>query len=272
MNSLALSGQVTVVTGSAGGIGFAIAKRFAAAGSKLVITSRDQLRGSNAEAELRSMGGELCFVQADMSSEAEAQRVIDTALDRFGRVDVLVNNAGPSGDDFGLSMIHQLPTEQLEKTLRVGFYGPLWCSQRVLPIMLQQQSGVIINISAIAAARAIPAMGAYAIAKAAMDALGRQIANDYAAKGIRCNSLLVGTVRPDATDRSTLPDDFDHAALDTAIGRTTMLGHVGHYDDVAEAALFLASPSSKYITGAGLPVEGGALAKLQYPDYSDVLN
>lgn len=197
--------------------------------------------------------------------------IVNVAIERFGAIDILVNNAGPSGEAFGLSPIHELRTTLFDQCMHVGVYGPFWCCKYALPQVLLQERGVIINISAIAAVRGLPLMGAYAMAKAALDALGRQIANDYASQRIRCNTIVVGTVRPQENDLSTLPAGFDHAQLDDEIGKTTMVGHVGSYADVAEAALFLASPGSKYITGASLPVEGGALAKIQYPDYRNVL-
>src|SRR3546814_8438909 len=108
------------------------------------------------------------------------------------------------------------------------------------------------------------------MAKAGREAVGRQVANDYAVNGIRCNNLVVVTVRPESGDVSTLPADFDHEPLDRAIAPTTMLGTVGRYADVAAAALFLVSDQSRYITGANIPVEGGALGRVQYPDYTEI--
>jgi NAD(P)-dependent dehydrogenase (short-subunit alcohol dehydrogenase family) len=142
---------------------------------------------------------------------------------------------------------------------------------RLLPKMIAVGGGTMVHISAVAAVRALPRFAGYALAKSVLEALSRQVANDYASSGIRSNTLLVGTVRPDEYDISTLPPDFDSDTLDQAIGRTTMLGRVGRYTDVAEATLFLASSLSQYITGASLPVDGGALGKMQYPDYVDAM-
>ncbi|MDB6063590.1 MAG: hypothetical protein JWM78_3693 [Verrucomicrobiaceae bacterium] len=261
-----LAGKVALITGGASGIGFAIAQRFAAAGCKLVVSSRNTEHGINAENALRQSGADVLFAQADIAREDDVRHLIDVTLARFGRLDILINNAGPSGSAFGLGPIHELATDVFEQTMRVGVYGPLWCCKYALPY-LRMQRGVIVNISALTAIRALPLMGAYAMAKAALEALTRQVANDYADDGIRCNSLMVGTVRPEANDISTLPASFDHAALDVAIAKATMLNRVGSYANVAEAALFLASHASQYITGASIPVEGGALAKIQYPDY-----
>jgi 3-oxoacyl-[acyl-carrier protein] reductase len=266
-----LEGKVAVVTGSAGGIGLAIAKRFAAEGARIVLSGRSEERGREAEQSLSLAGATSVFVPFDVSREADVRRLMDRAMADFGALDILINNSGPAGDDFGIGAIHEMATDSFDRTMKIGAYGPFWCCKYALPHMIAGGGGTIVNISAIAAVRALPRFAGYAIAKSVLEALGRQVANDYAADGVRCNTLLVGTVRPEAGDVSTLPADFDAGTLDKAIGRTTMLGTVGRYADVAEAALFLSSPASRYITGASLPVEGGALAKLQYPDYVDAM-
>lgn len=265
-----LSGKVAVVTGAGAGIGLAIARRFALAGAQVVLAARNRDAGSAAAKMLRAAGGDVRYVSVDVASEDDVRALIDATIAAYGGLSILVNNAGPSGDVFGLSTIHDLPTAIFEQTMRVGTFGPFWCCKYALPHMVAAQSGSIINISALPATRALPNMGAYAMAKAGLEALGRQVANDYACHGIRSNNLVIGTVRPQPGDVSTLPAGFDHHALDEAIGRTTMLGDVGNYADVAGAALFLASVDSRYITGANIPVEGGALNKVQYPDYGSV--
>src|SRR5690606_38499651 len=132
MSHLPLSGKVALITGSAGGIGLAIAQRFAAAGARVVLSSRDHVRGTEAERALRKNGGEACFVQADMSREQDVHSLVDAAIERFGAIDVLVNNAGPSGEAFGLSPIHELPTDVFDQSMHVGVYGPFWCCKYVL--------------------------------------------------------------------------------------------------------------------------------------------
>jgi NAD(P)-dependent dehydrogenase (short-subunit alcohol dehydrogenase family) len=263
-----LAGKAALITGSASGIGLAIALKLAAAGAAIAVTSRDTARGQSAELRLRDSGARACFVPADLSREDAVRALIAASVAKLGGLDILVNNAGPSGEAFGLSPIHLLPTPTFVNTMEIGLYAPFWACKYALPRMISAGGGVILNISATAATRAIANMGAYAMAKAALEALTRQVANDYASHGVRCNSLAVGTVRPDSGDVSTLPAGFDHAALDEEIARTTMLGRVGAYADVAAAALFLVSPESRYTTGATIPVEGGALSKIRYPDYS----
>jgi NAD(P)-dependent dehydrogenase (short-subunit alcohol dehydrogenase family) len=266
-----LEGKVAVITGSGAGIGLAIARRFAAEGASIVLSGRNEARGQAAERALQATGTKAVYVPLDISREEQVRRLMERAVGEFGALDILINNAGPNGDDFGIGALHELPTETFDRTMKIGAYGPFWCCKYALPKMMAGGGGAIVNISAIAAVRALPRFAGYALSKSVLAALSRQVANDYASAGVRCNTLLVGTVRPEEGDVSTLPPGFDAATLDKAIARTTMLGKVGRYADVAEAALFLASPLSRYITGASLPVEGGALAKMQYPDYVEAM-
>lgn len=266
-----LQGRVAIITGGSSGIGFAIAARLVAQGVAVMISGRNAETGATAQKVLTQAGGKAEFFLADVSNEAAVAAMVAQTIDQFGAPTILVNNAGPSGDAFGLGAVHELPSGAFADAMNIGAMGALYCCQSVLPRMIAQARGAIVNISAIAASRAIPLMGAYAMSKAALEALGRQVANDYARHGIRCNNLVVGTVRPDTGDVSTLPDGFDHQSLDQIIATTTMAGRVGNYAEAADAALFLLSDSSRFITGANIPVDGGALSKLAYPDYSDAM-
>jgi NAD(P)-dependent dehydrogenase (short-subunit alcohol dehydrogenase family) len=264
-------GRIAIVTGGSSGIGLAIATRLAAAGAAVMVSGRKADTGASACRTMRSTGADVDFFAADVTNEAAVQDLVAATEARFGAVAILVNNAGPSGDAFGLGAIHALPSNTFSHAMDIGAMGALYCCQAVLPQMMAAGRGVILNISAIAATRALPLMGAYAMSKAALEALGRQVANDYARHGIRCNNLVVGTVRPESADISTLPGHFDHSSIDRIIAKTTMTGRVGSYAEAAEAALFLLSDRSSFITGANIPVEGGALHKLGYPDYSDAM-
>lgn len=270
-NGEGLKGRVAIVTGGSSGIGLAIARRLVAAGAAVMITGRNADTGARALQTLEQAGGKADFVAADVTSEAAMAAMVAQTQECLGAPTLLVNNAGPSGDAFGLGAVHELPSSAFVDAMNIGAIGALYCCRAVLPHMIAQGGGAIVNISAIAAQRAIPLMGAYAMSKAALDALGRQVANDYARHGIRCNNLVVGTVRPEPGDVSTLPEGFDHESLDRVIATTTMAGRVGNYAEAADAAVFLLSDGSRFITGANIPVDGGALGKLAYPDYSDAM-
>ena len=266
-----VGGRVAIVTGGSSGIGLAIALRLCAAGASVMISGRNGETGAAALRALSRAGGRAAFVAGDVASEADVAAMVAQATTQLGPPTLLVNNAGPSGEAFGLGAIHELPAAAFAQAITVGAMGALHCCQAVLPHMIAQGGGAIVNISAIAAALAIPLMGAYAMSKAALEALGRQVANDYACHGVRCNNLVVGTVRPQNGDVSTLPDGFDHATLDRAIATTTMLGRVGSYAEAADAALFLLSDESRFVTGTNLTVDGGASGKLAYPDYTGAM-
>jgi NAD(P)-dependent dehydrogenase (short-subunit alcohol dehydrogenase family) len=263
--------KVAIITGGASGIGYATAGRLAAVGARLVLSGRDAARGRHAEQALRDGGAQALFVQGDIAAEQDVAALIAAAVERFGGLDMLVNNAGPSGADFAIGPLHDLSSAAFDRAMKIGGYGPFWRCKYALPHMIRRGGGSIVNISAIAAVRALPHFGGYALSKALLETLGRQVANDYAAHNIRCNTLLVGTVRPAAGDISTLPAGFDMDAIDARIGQTTMLGRVGRYADVAETVAFLLSDASAYITGASIPIDGGATARLQYPNYETAL-
>ena len=264
-----LKGKRALVTGGASGIGLAIAERLVAGGASAVISGRNGTAGAAAETVLRRGGGDARFIAFDVTEEASVRTLIEGAVDSLGGLDILVNNAGPNGRAFGLGLVHQLPSEDFDACMKAGLYGPFWCCKYALPALIEAGQSWIVNISAVVALRAAPKMTGYAIAKSGLEALTRQIANDYGARGVRCNAVVLGTMRPGAGDVSTLPDDFDAAALDRVTARTTMVGQVGSYADAADAVLFLLSPGARFITGTSLPVDGGALAKLGYPDYTE---
>jgi NAD(P)-dependent dehydrogenase (short-subunit alcohol dehydrogenase family) len=263
-----LTGQTALITGSTQGIGRAIAERFAAEGANVVLCGRSRDKGLALQERLRSGGARALFVPMDITQEAQVEAVVAAGVQAFGGLDILVNNAGPTGPEIGMGFIHELSTAAFDQTMQIGLYGTFWCCKYALPALIASGRGSIINISSLAVGRAIPKFTAYAMTKAAMNALGRQIANDYAAQKVRCNSLLVGTVRPEPDTESPLPHTLDIGGIDQVIRSTTMLGKVGTYEDVALASVFLASADSRYITGAELPVDGGAWARVQYPDYT----
>jgi NAD(P)-dependent dehydrogenase (short-subunit alcohol dehydrogenase family) len=121
-----LEGKVAVITGSGAGIGFAIARRFAAEGASIVLSGRNEARGQAAERALQGAGAKAIYVPLDVSREEQVRRLMESALAKFGTLDILINNAGPNGDDFGLGALHELSTEAFDRTMKIGAYGPFW--------------------------------------------------------------------------------------------------------------------------------------------------
>ncbi|WP_428338915.1 SDR family NAD(P)-dependent oxidoreductase [Mycobacterium sp.] len=254
-----LEGKAALVTGSTSGIGRAIAQMFAARGASVVVTGRDAERGADVVATIRSAGGIGHFVAADLRNEDEVCRLVEAAAQQLGHLDVLVNNAAPTGtgaDDY----VTELRTEDLELAIRIGLYAPLWCAKYAVPHMLRAGRGSIVSISSTAAIRGFHRRPAYSAAKAGLDALTRVLAVDYGRRGIRANSITVGWVRSSAIVKQALSDP----AIGAAVHRLLLTPQIGEVDDIANVALFLASDASRYVNGSCIAAEGGTTSWLDF--------
>jgi NAD(P)-dependent dehydrogenase (short-subunit alcohol dehydrogenase family) len=252
-----LAGKVALVTGATRGIGAAIARGFASQGASVVLCGRNQEAGTAIVQSIVSDGGRALFQATDVANESQVRSLIASAVDAFGRIDVLVNNAGPvdlllSGTD---QPLHLISTPQFDSILRVGLYGAVWCAKYALPHMMQQRSGSIINVSSVAARVGLPRVPAYSAAKGALSALTRQLAFDYGEHGIRVNAILVGMIIHEGSASAV----SDPKVLE--VHRQRHLTRLGEPQDVVNAALYLASDESTFVTGTHITVDGGALIK-----------
>ena len=237
-----LEGKFAVITGSFRGIGRAIAEAFAENGASLVI------HGTN-ETQLASLAQELCceYVAGDIGELSTAQRLAEKCISRFGKIDILVNNAGINTRTKFLD----LSIEEWDKVLRVNLTGTFYVCKYVIPHMLEQKSGSIINMSSRAGKTAHPTASApYAAAKAGLDALTRKLASDFGPSGIRVNSICPGPVETDMSLQWT--EDYRKKVLDDIPVR-----RLGTTEDIASLAVFLASDLSGYITGESININGG---------------
>ena len=246
-----LADTVAIVTGGGSGIGRAIARRFAAEGAAVVVADRLGEAAQAAAKEMRATGGQAIAVCADVTVGAEVDTIVRAAEDAFERVDVLVNNAySCEGDDVVL-MEEAIWDLDVDGVLKSAFL----CSRRVLPGMIERRRGVIVNIASV---NGLTYLGneAYSAAKAGMINLTRSIAVRYGGCGIRANAIAPGSIRTRAwqerIDRE--PGVFER------LTKWYPLGRIGEPEDVAGAALFLASDEAAWITGIVLPVDGGLLA------------
>lgn len=258
-----LTDKVAIVTGATKAMGAAIAKRLCDEGALVVGTGRDETAGRAIAGRISAAGGRASFIRGDLAVREDIQRVVDFASERYGPADIVVNNAAAvdmiRGGAEGSVLEESL--EAFERQVRVGMYAPLLLAQAVLPAMVERRAGSFVSVSAWNATRAVPAVTGYAAAKAALEALDRQIARDYGAYGIRANSVLTGMIRVDQNK------EMHDSELGPAIrSQVQILPAVGSPEDIASAVAFLASEDAKFITGTTLAVEGGAIAKGGFPE------
>jgi NAD(P)-dependent dehydrogenase (short-subunit alcohol dehydrogenase family) len=252
-----LEGKVALITGASQGLGRALALAFAREGASIVINSRSEESIRPVAREAEALGAEVVALAADVSRNTDAERLVDTAVERFGRVDVLVNNAGA----VLRKDTEELTAAELDTLWAVNVRSVLLLCRAVLPAMVRGGGGSIVNVSSISAVRGTPRRAAYAATKAALDGMTRSLAMEYGPRGVRVNSIAPGAIETDMW-RTPLAQDGvrEHVEGHVALRR------VGVADDIAPVVVFLASDAARYITGETLSVDGGMHATMNlYP-------
>ena len=247
-------GKTVLITGGAQGIGAAIARAFAVAGASVVIGDISDAVGRALQAEIAAAAGESLHVHLDVTSEADWQEAIGRTLQRYGRLDVLVNNAGLGPAP---APIEQCTVEAWDRIMAVNARGVFLGTKHAIPPMRAGGGGSIVNVSSIAALGQGTLMeAAYAASKGAVRTFTKVIAAQYARDGIRCNS-----VHPGPIDGGMLHGVLsDSTKLERRLSRIPM-GRLGRVDEVVAGVLFLASDESSYTTGTELTIDGGALVQ-----------
>jgi meso-butanediol dehydrogenase/(S,S)-butanediol dehydrogenase/diacetyl reductase len=244
-------GRVAIITGSGSGLGRVLAHRFAAEGAAVVVADVVGQRTTTVVSEISEAGGESLAQPTDVTNAADVEAMVGAAREAFGSVDILVNNAAKATDADFLDVSEEAWDEDVAITLK----GSFLCSQAVLGDMMENRSGVILNISSV---NALSYFGneAYSAAKAGILSLTRSLAVRLGPFGVRVNAIAPGTLRTPAWEqrRQKDPDVFERVA------KWYPLGRIGDPEDVAGAALFLASDEAAWISGAVLPVDGGLTA------------
>ncbi len=259
---LPLEGKVAVITGGTSGIGARTAEVFVAEGAKVVIAGRRKERG---ERLAQKLGDTASFIRTDVSVEADVKAMVDHAVDRFGRLDCLMNNAG-RGSQF--AAIADADLEQFDAVIAVHLRAVLAGMKYAARVMAVQGTGSIINVASVNGTRAGLGGHYYSAAKAAAIHLTRCAAIELGEKGIRVNSLSPGMIATGAfgkymgmqSDEADDHPEYAEAAIGSVLPRWQPLPYVGRVDDIAQAALFLASDASRFVTGHNLVVDGGISA------------
>ncbi|EFM09470.1 short-chain dehydrogenase/reductase SDR [Paenibacillus curdlanolyticus YK9] len=250
-----LQGKVTLITGSGSGIGRSAALLFGREGAYVVVNDLDAAKGEATVAEIQAGGGRAVFIQADVTHPESVQQMTAHALEQCGRIDVLFNNAGISG----VGVLHEIELEQWDRVMNVNIRGVFLPSKYVIPHMIEQKNGSIINMSSCIAEIGLANRASYAATKGAVLALTKSMQVDYAPYGIRVNALLPGTILTPFVE-NYLKNAYDdpEAALASIKGRQ-LSNDLGSPEDVAQAALFLASDDSKFMMGSPLYIDGGVV-------------
>jgi NAD(P)-dependent dehydrogenase (short-subunit alcohol dehydrogenase family) len=243
-----LTGKVAIVTGAGAGIGRAIALRYGAEGAQVIVNDINaQTAGQTAEA-IVAAGGQAISIDGDAGNKAAVDRLFDAVLERFGTIDVLVNNASLTN-----TSRHFLEADEAwwDTIQDANLKSAFLCGLRAAQVMARKHSGVIINMSSGGASRAHRGNAAYDAAKGGVEALTRAMALDLGPYGVRVNALVPGSIDSKGMDEATLRER----------GTVMPLGRVGTADEMAGPAVFLASDDASYITGHMLVIDGGLLAQ-----------
>lgn len=248
---LALTDQVAIVTGGGAGIGRAIASRFAMAGAAVVIGDRYLPAARSLADEVTGMGGQAIAVACDVTREEDLEEMVQAAIGRFGRLTILVNNAGGGGPK-----PFDMPMADFVRAFELNVFSMFRLCQLCVPHMKAAGGGAVLTISSMAGENRNVRMASYGASKAAANHLTRNLAFDLGPLGVRVNAIAPGAIRTQAL-ASVLTPEAERAML-----RHTPLGRLGEPEDIANAALFLCSPAASWISGQVLTVSGGGVQEL----------
>lgn len=248
-----LANRVCLITGAGSGIGRASAVLFAAEGASVAIADIDLDGADGTKTLVDGAGGTSRRYQLDVTDPASTEALAAAVMADFGRIDVLFNNAGIAG----VGLLHETSVELWDRVMAVNVRGVFLVARAVLPHMIAARAGSIINMSSTIAEIGLANRASYAASKGAVLALTRQMQADYAAYGIRVNALLPGTIHTPFVDRYLAESYDDPVAGLEVLRKRQLTGDLGRPEDVAAAALYLASDESRFVLGSGLFVDGG---------------
>ncbi len=241
-----LKDKVAIVTGSARGIGRAIALELARNGAKVVICDLDEVTIQKAVDQITEMGSEAMGIESNVTRVEDAQKIIDKTVERFGKIDILVNNAGITRDN----LLMRMKDDEWDAVIAVNLKGTFNCIRAITKPFMKQRSGIIINMASVVGVIGNAGQTNYAASKAGVIGLTKSVAKELAARNIRVNAVAPGFIDTDMT--ANLPEKAK-AELTNAIP----LARLGQPEDVAKLVLFLSTDDASYITGQVINVDGG---------------
>ncbi len=250
-----LEGRVSIVTGGANGIGRAICEVFAREGATVVISDIDVERGEEVLNNIKEISPDSFFMKTDVSKEEEMKALIEKTVERFGKIDIMVNNAGIHH----MGPITSLTEDIIDRLFAVNVKGTIWGMKYSIPYMLEKGKGVIINLSSMSGIVGHPNAALYCATKGAILQLTKATALEYATSGIRINALCPGTVDTNIL-RNAVNNSPDPEATLKAFTEAEPVKRLATPEEIARSALFLASDDSSFMTGAPLLVDGGFTA------------
>ncbi|WP_269930959.1 7-alpha-hydroxysteroid dehydrogenase [Aminobacter sp. HY435] len=250
-NSFRLDGGVAIVTGAAAGIGRGIAETFANAGASIVVTDLKKEGADDVATAINKAGGKAIGLECNVTDERHREVVIDAALKNFGKITVLVNNAGGGGPK-----PFDMPMSDFEWAFNLNLFSLFRLTQLAAPHIHKAGGGAVLNISSMAGENKNVRMASYGSSKAAVNHLTRNIAFDLGPMGIRVNAIAPGAIKTHALSTVLTPE------VEKAMLRHTPLGRLGEAQDIANAALFLCSPAASWVSGQILTVSGGGVQEL----------
>jgi NAD(P)-dependent dehydrogenase (short-subunit alcohol dehydrogenase family) len=248
-----LEEKVALITGAGSGIGRCTAGLFAKEGAIVIVNDLNEENGKQTVNEILAEGGQAYFIKTDVTCPEEVKSMVDQIIGKFGHIDILFNNAGISG----VGRLHEIEPEDWDKVINVNIKGVYLVNKYVLPYMMERRNGSIINMSSCIAEIGLALRASYSATKGAVLALTKSMQVDYAPYNIRVNALLPGTILTPFVEKY-LKESYENPeeAIEN-IKKRQLSGELGRPDDVAKAAVFLASDESSFMMGSPLYIDGG---------------